>query len=402
MNDTKNNTLLMPAVCGLICLTALAVDLSLPAIPLITKHFSVPQGYGQYVISIFVLGYAIGQLFWGAFSDMLGRRKVLIVGLALFVIIGTLSALAQNFEQLIALRFLHGVSAGVGPVIGRAIVRDISDGNETVRLMALVTSILGLAPLFAPLMGSGIIAISTWDYTFHAVSAFAVILFLSVLFFVPETNRPERGLSGFSWGFVGKLYKTACDIVGNKHNIISCMLVAVPFGGYYAILTGSPAVLNDVFGYNETLFGPLFAIVAVFWFLGATFSRKYTGRLGIGKLKRMASFLLLLAGVSVFASAYFTLPFYVFWASCALYIAGVGIMIPVATAAALAPFPEAAGAAAALLGLIQMGLGALTAVVVGLMYDGDTGSMAMAMLALSIVVMVLYMMDGFVSETQDS
>jgi DHA1 family bicyclomycin/chloramphenicol resistance-like MFS transporter len=354
------------------------------------------------VVSVFVLGYALGQLFWGAFSDMLGRRKVLLSGLALFILVGTLSAYARTFDELILLRFFHGLSAGVGPVIGRAIVRDVSSGNETVRLMALVTSILGLAPLFAPLIGSGVISIAAWQFTFHAVTVFAVMLFLSVIFFVPETNRTAEGFTKFSWGFLGKLYQTAKEIIFRSHNIISCLLVAVPFGGYYAVLTGSPSVLNDVFGYDETLFGPLFAIVAVFWFLGATFSRKLLHVFGNNNLKLIAVILLLTAGLMVFASFHYEFSFPIFWAANALYIAGVGIMIPVATAAALQPFPHAAGAAASLLGLIQMGTGAVSAVIVGTFYHGTTESMATVMLGLSVITVILLIIDKNVSEPMGS
>jgi DHA1 family bicyclomycin/chloramphenicol resistance-like MFS transporter len=392
---------MLPVICGLICLTALAIDLSLPAIPLITRYYGVPEGDGQYVISIFVIGYAVGQLFWGAFSDMLGRRQVLLFGLVLFIIVGTLSGMARSFEELIVLRFVHGLSAGVGPVVGRAVVRDISSGDETVRLMALVTSILGLAPLFAPLIGSGIISIVEWEYTFHTVTLFAFILLLSVYFFVPETNVSTHGLPGFSWKFVDQLYQLAKEMVLNSRNVIPCLLVAVPFGGYYAILTGAPAVLNNVFGYDETLFGPLFAIIAIFWFIGATASRKLLNKYGVRKLKLVAVLFLLMAGALALGSVYYQLPFYIFWPMNALYIAGVGIIIPVATAAALQPFPDAAGGAAAILGLIQMGIGALSAMVVGILYNGTACSMVTVMFSLSVLSASLFIFEEAQRGIQD-
>jgi len=180
---------------------------------------------------------------------------------------------------------------------------------------------------------------------------------------------------------------------GDRINTVSALLVAVPFGGYYAILTASPIVLSDVYGYPPPMFGVMFAVVAVFWFISATLARRLLPIYGISFLKKLAAGILLMAGAGSFSTIYFDMGFVPFWGMCALYLAGVGIMLPVATASALEPFAHAAGAAASLMGCVQMIVGALTAIIVGYFYDGSALSLTLAMFVMSIISVLLYRFD---------
>ncbi|WP_374763262.1 MFS transporter [Yunchengibacter salinarum] len=374
---------------ALVCLTAVSVDMSLPALPKVTAAYGVPSAQGALVVGVFVVGYALGQFIWGPLSDAVGRRPAFLGGLLVFAALAFLTPLSPDFDTLLAVRFVHGMTGGVGPVVGRATIRDIASGARAASLLAKVTAILGLAPLLAPLAGSGILAALPdgvdWQATFWSLGVFACGLAVLVWRIAPETVPAHRRTRLRMSTFLAP-WPVARSMAGMAEVRRAMLLVALPFAGYYAILTGSPALLVDVFGFSADLFGPLFAFVAVFWFLGATAARFLVRHMADGVLMRGAAALVLGGGgLALFASVWTDSPAFIpIWTGFALFVGGVGVMLPLATARALAPFAGAAGSAAAVLGATQMLAGAGAAALVAMLYQGSPVSVALILSALGL------------------
>src|SRR5262245_47681823 len=170
----------------------MSVDMYLPALPTIGLAFSAVPGYVQLSLASFFLGMAIGQAFYGPLTDRFGRKRPLFVGLSIFVIASAGCALATSINVLILLRFFQALGACAGPVIARAIVRDLFEAREAVRVFSLMVLVLGVSPVLAPLVGGQILAFFDWRVIFWVTTTFGAIGLTATAWRLPETHRPEN------------------------------------------------------------------------------------------------------------------------------------------------------------------------------------------------------------------
>jgi len=371
-----------------VALGPLATDMYLPALPALTEHFATGIDRVQLTLSVFMAGFAIAQLIYGPLSDRFGRKPVILGGLLLFSVASFGCLMAQSIEQLIALRLLQAVGGCAGPVLGRAMVRDIYGPREAARVLALIGMAMALAPAVAPILGGYMTAWWGWVSIFAFLAAYGALLVLTLALCAPETV-PAKNPHATRIGDLLANYRHILRHPGWRAHTLCCSLV---FAGLFAFLSGSSFVLIGYLGYAEQTFGLFFAAVVAGYMLGALLSARLATRLGGDWLIARGSLLAALSGVCMAALALagvHTAAAVV--APQVVYMTGVGMVMPAAMAGALAPFPRMAGAASALLGFAQMGTAALLGSLVGHSGDGSPQIMSLVIAASGCGTLLCYL-----------
>lgn len=351
------------------CLTGLAavsIDLSLPAIPAMVRDLGADIATGQQIVGLFVAGLALGQLPAGLLSDRLGRMPVLIGGVGLFTLAGLACALSTSIELLLAARFVQGLASSVGVVVSRAIVRDIASGRRAARLLSVMVMIFTAAPMLAPMLGALLVTAWGWRLPFVAIVVFGVLLFYGINTALSETHVPTR-----DHHIVRQLALSTREFFSHRQCILGVLLVLLPAAGFMSLITSSSALVIDIYGFDVHWFGPIFALAGLAILLGSVINRRLLHRFGTLTMMGAGAGVIGLAALQLLAIAMLgEAPFAWLWGTVCLYMFGVSLVLPNATAIALDPVPGIAGVAASLLGTIQNVSGATSSVTTGLIYDG--------------------------------
>jgi len=336
--------------------TALSIDMSLPAQPTLATVFDVSSETAQLTLSVFLVAFAAAQLVTGYLSDAIGRRPVLIVGLVLYAASGLACALSPSIEVLLACRVVQGFGAAAGPVVARAMVRDTQPAREAARLLSTMLAALAIAPMIAPQLGSWFLELFDWHAIFFALAIGGVILTLLAAVLLPETHPPDRrlrgGLSGLARGFR--------EFFATPGTRLPVFVTCATFSGQFAYIGDSPFVLIDGFGVSPRAYAYYFGGTALALMLGAIGGR---AMLRAGRspraLLRVGTSLLLAGGILVVAGTHGGFGLAGFFVPMLIYFLGIGLTTPSATALAMDPVPHLAGTASAAVGSLQMTSGAI-------------------------------------------
>lgn len=359
---------------GITALTAISIDIVLPATAVIARDFGVDEALGALLVGAYFLAFAVGQLFWGLFSDAFGRRRALIFALSGFTLVTFACAMAPSFEILIGLRALQGLMGGT-PVIARAMVRDERTGNDAARLLAVLMAIVTVATLIAPVLGSGLLVLFEWRAIFWALGILSTLFLTYALFFLKETSgirRPER----FSFHFVATASRALFALRAFR---VPMFMGSLAFAGYSAMLSVGAVLTETVYDVSPQAFGSLFALAAIANTAGALLIRSLLGRLPVARVNAIA--IALMGVATLFAGLVTTLTpdLPLFWAAVCLYVMGFGMILPTSVALAMEPAGEYPGFAASLMGAMQMGLGACGAALATVLFDGTHTAIPMTM-----------------------
>lgn len=365
-------------VAALTALPALSIDMSLPALPDLAEGFGVAAAGAQLSIGLFLLGFAAGQLACGPLSDRFGRRPVLLTGLGLFAAAGLGCALAPSLPALLACRVLQGIGACAGTVLARAVIRDLFSGEAAAAKLSQAAAIMALAPIAAPALGALVLAAFGWRAIFLALGGGGLLLLLAVAAGLGETvpSKDPRALDPRAFA------RNAAGFFGDRRALGNALAAAFLYGGMFAYIAASPFALMDALGVGEAAFSGLFALTALGIMAGALAGPRLCRSAGRGRAVLGGLALGAAAGACLLALAAAGaagLPAVV--ACVALYTFTRGMVVPLATAAAMEPMGHAAGLASGLLGAVQMAGAALAASGVGLFGDPLVGTGAV--LALS-------------------
>ena len=227
----------------------------LPGLPALTHSLHASASAGQLTLTSSVLGIAVGQLLFGAVSDANGRRLPLLSGIAAFGIASVLCALAPAIWLLVIVRFLQGLAGGAGVVVARAVVRDVYTGNEAAHAFATTSTINGLSPIIAPLLGGAILTITSWPGVFVALALIGACLFLLTLRAVPETLPPAARHTG---GLRTSL-RTFGELLTDRHFAPAAATYALCFGALFAYISGGSFVLENIYHVSPQAFSAIFA-----------------------------------------------------------------------------------------------------------------------------------------------
>jgi len=379
------STLLLGA---LTALTALSIDMSLPALPSLSRTFHAPAAEAQLTLTLFLIGYAISQIICGPLSDAYGRRPILLAGLIVFTAAGAGCVLSQSLPMLIAMRVLQGIGASSGPIIARAIVRDTYDKSHAAVVFSHITQVMILAPVLAPALGGLLMAKSSWHAIFAVLAGAGLLVTVTTFITLKETHsaahpdavRPATLLASYRTFF------------SDRTSVAHALIVCFAYCGLFAYISGSPFVLMDVYGIPRIHFGFYFGGAALALLAGATINKSLI-RQGTSpeRLLRIGVMLLTFAGAAIFAGSFVHgLGVWPVLIPIALYLFAMGIVAPHATAAAMHPFPKIAGVISSLVGGMQTGGGGLSGSLTGALYDHTAHPMGGVMCAMGILAFAAY------------
>ncbi|MGC4043469.1 MAG: multidrug effflux MFS transporter [Armatimonas sp.] len=381
-------TLLLAA---LTALTALSIDMSLPALPQLQRAFKASAGGVQLTLSLFLVGYGVGQLVCGFLSDRFGRRPVLLAGLALFTVAGLACAFSPSLPALVVLRLLQGMGASVGPILARAMVRDrFGVSREAVSVLSQITQVMIVAPLLAPTLGEYLLALWGWPAIFFVLGATGAIVGVICLLRLPETLPTALDQDAAPIEQTPSLKDGLHAVFSHRASLRYSLGVALASAGMFAYISASPLVFMEVFQVPQRQFGLFFAFTAAALLVGATVNRALVRRhISSRTLARAGAWIIGVAGslVALLALLKFGGLAGVI-APMMLYLFGQGLLQPNATALAMEPHVRTAGAVSSIMGGAQTLGGALAATAVGMFYDHSTSSMAITVGVLAVLALL--------------
>lgn len=356
----------------LIALPALGTDLFVPALPLLAQALAVDAGAAQFTLTTFFIGLAAGMLLWGPLSDRYGRKPVLCIGLAGMLAASLAAAQVDSVGAVAAARLVQGLAMSSGAVIARTVVRDLHAHEQAARLFASMTIVFSIVPIAAPLLGAAIAAQAGWRAIFWCFAGVAALLLAAAVAGLRETVPAER-----SSMHPADIARTFRMLLGERRFVAPFLLILCAHLGILAWVSSSAFVLVRGFGVSTTGYGLAFAAVMLGQITGAWASRRLVLRVGIARLLRAGAACMLAAGATAAALAWAGAAY---WPAIVLpflaFLFGTALIVPNATAAALSPFPGAAGAAASLMGATGFTIGALVSAGLGFAFDGTARPMA--------------------------
>ncbi|WP_217553524.1 multidrug effflux MFS transporter [Streptomyces sp. GbtcB6] len=375
-------TALIAVLGALTAVAPLATDMYVPGFPALGKALGASSSAVQLTMTAFLAGLVVGQLVIGPLSDGLGRRRLLMAGSAGFVLCSVACAAAPDIAALTGARFLQGVAGAADMVLARAVLTDRFHGPELPRYFAVLSQVIGVAPIAAPVLGGVVLAVSTWRAVFAVLAVLGVLLLLAVVRAVPESLPPERRHGG---GLAGT-FRAMGALLAGRAFMGYVLVVALVSAAMFAYISGSSFVFENLHGVSSTTYSLIFATNAVAMLAaGASFAR-LAGRgtrlntllsagVGIALLGALAQVLLVVTVGETLAGT---------WTTLFVTAGGIGLVFPSAMSIGQAVGRTAPGAASALLGGFQFLFGALTAPLVGVF--GEDSSRPMALIMLSALV----------------
>lgn len=351
---------LIALLAGLVSLGPLSTDMYLASLPHLQTIFGAQPSAVQLTLSLFLAGLAVGQLFWGPISDRYGRRPCLLAGVALFSVASIGCAMSRTIDMLTLFRFLQATGACAGMVLGRAVVRDLHTREQAARMLSYVGAAMGLAPIVAPIVGGYLHEAFGWAANFVAMAGMGVALVGATMLWLGESStnrasiRPDRILQSFA------------TLLRHRRFMGYTITVACCYAGLFAWISASALVLIQVYGLPTEYYGYCFGTVVIGYIGGTLTGGRLTMRLGLDRLIGVGAAISAAAGLVmlILVLSGHDRPVTVVLAMM-FYMLGMGLVFPQGQAGALSPFPEMAGAAASLMGFLQMAASAVIGVLVG-------------------------------------
>jgi MFS transporter, DHA1 family, multidrug resistance protein len=387
----RPDTFALTVVLGLFTAVGpLSVDTYLPSLPDIGRELAASSAQVQLTISFYLVGFALGQIVYGPLSDRHGRKPVLLAALVLFSTAGLACAFASSIHALIIARFFQAFGGAGAVVLARAIVRDLYSGTRAGREFSLMGTIMGLAPIIAPLIGSVLQMAFGWRAIFVALVVVGSIAAVLAWYLLPETLKTRAPEPVSLLSSVG-VYRT---FMKNRVFLAHLGIVTCSFMGLFAWISGAPFVLQDLYGLSALEFGVAFALGSAGYLLGTVLAAGIVTHIGLDRTIGLGGLALALGGLAMVAAvalgltsaASLVLP-------AAFYLAGLGLAMPQGFAGAMSPFPGRAGAASSLIGFTQQTSAAALGAAVGHMLGQTAWPLVIAIATMGCLTLLIWLVS---------
>lgn len=348
----------------------------LPAFETIARDFDSSIDKVQLSLTAFFIGIAVGQMFYGPLLDKFGRKKPLVVGLCIYLLTTLFCIFTRDVNSLILLRFLQALGSCAGMVASRAMIQDYYDSKEAARVFSLLMLVVAISPILAPSAGAFLLEHFDWHYIFVSLFGIGLIILLGTLFFLPESYNGDRNFSLSPRSIIQKYW----SVFINKTFIGYCLVGSIAAAGLYAYLAGSSFIFQEIYGLTKKEYGLIFAFAASALIIATQLNRFFLKRWSMSQISKIANIGQSCVGIAMLIFAFsgaINLNILVGLLFC--YLLFQGFIFPNASAMALAPFKASAGSASALLGFLQMGLGALSSGLVSLLHNKTQAPMLIVM-----------------------
>ena len=375
---SRNSWLFIVILSLLMATTSLSTDIYLPAMPEMAKEL---QGNAELTITGFLIGFALAQLFWGPISDKFGRKIPLYIGVVLFTIGSVGCAFASSMPELVAWRVFQAFGACVGPMLSRAMIRDLFERSKAAAMLSTLAIVMAAAPIVGPLVGGQLVVLSSWRAIFALLVLIGIIMFVSVMF-LPETHDESRR----NKGPISKNFKNYAVLLKNWGFMKYTLCVTFFYIAAYAFIAGSPHVYIDLFGVAPEHFGYLFGLNIIGIAIMSAFNRRLVNVMKLENLLRYATWFAVAAviiTIGLMALGFTSLPLLVI--GIFAFFSMNGIVAAVTNAIALDKAGNMAGAASALLGALQYGSGIVSTLLLAVLPSGSAWPM-MGIIAVFIIL----------------
>jgi DHA1 family bicyclomycin/chloramphenicol resistance-like MFS transporter len=350
----------------------LSIDMYLPALPKLTHDLSAGASLVQLTLTACLIGLAAGQVIAGPLSDMWGRRRPMFVGAAIYTLASLACVVAPNVQLLIALRLVQGIAGAACIVISRAVVRDMHDGPAAARFFSLLMLVNGVAPVAAPVIGAQVLRVTSWRGVFVVLALLGVLMTVSVLGLretLPQEQRHAGGLRA--------AVRTFGDLCADRVYLGYALAGGLAFAAMFAYISGSPFVLQNIYGMSPQAFSLIFAVNSLGIVAFGQVSGMLADRLRMITLLRAGLGVSLLGGLLLVVAVFAGLGLPGVLPALFLVVSAIGLTMPNSIALALSGRPaNIAGSASALFGLLQYVIGAAAAPLVGLAGSRSAAPMA--------------------------
>ncbi|OAN48070.1 Bcr/CflA family drug resistance efflux transporter [Paramagnetospirillum marisnigri] len=377
----------------LVAFGPVCTDLYLASWPDMARDFGTTTAKVQMTLAAFVAGFAVMQLGYGPLSDRFGRRRTLVGGIVVYVAASLFCVVAPSIEALIVGRFVQALGACCGPVVGRAVVRDIYPREQAAKVMSYMASAMALAPLVAPTIGGWFHTWFGWRSNFILLALFGVGLLAMVWRLLEETNQhPDPTALD-----PGRMLANYVTLLKDRVFVGYTMTLTVIFAGVFVYLSSSSFLLIETMKLEPRHFGFAFSMASVGYIIGGFMAARLTHRVGIERMVGIGTMGCTAAGAVMAALAWTgvvapgPLGLAALLGPLLIFFVFAAMVLPNATAGAIAPFPRMAGAASAGIGFTQMAGGAGIGWLAGLAFDGTARPMATAMAVLGLTAWALFL-----------
>jgi len=365
----------------------LSTDMYLPSLPDIARQLDASTAQVQLTISTYLFGFAIGQIIYGPLADRHGRKPVLLAAVGLYCVASLACALSTSIEMLIVARAMQALGGSGGIVLARAIVRDLYSGAQAGRELSRMGAVMALAPVFAPVLGGVLQTGLGWRSVFFTLAGGALAGAAIVWPLLPETLA-LRAAEPVSVATMLKSYRV---VARNPAYLAYLGLASTSFAGLFAWISGTSFVLQNLYHLSPFEFGIAFAVGSLGYMTGTTWAARLVMRFGIDRTLGVGAGAMAAGGLGMLAAVALGLTSAISLVlPMAVYLAGLGMLLPQSIAGAMTPFPERAGAASALLGVVQQCAAALCGAAVGALLGSSAWPLAAAVAAMGCATLVLW------------
>jgi len=389
----RNNRKVTLLILGLLsAIGPFSIDLYLPAFDVIAEDFNTSVDKVQLTLTSYFIGIAFGQMIYGPLLDKYGRKKPLLVGLAIYFIASLLCILTKNINHLIILRFLQALGSCGGMVGARAMVTDYYSNREAAKVFSLLMLVIGVSPILAPSIGAFMLAHFDWHYIFLFLALLSLFILIATAFLLPESFAGNRSLSLAPKSILGNFWQ----VLSNKVFISYCLIGSIASAGTYAYLAGSSFVMQQFFGLSKAEYGIAFAFIASAMVIATQLNRYFLKKHSSEYISRMANTWQAFIGIlMIIALVSNTLSFPVLLVLIFCFLFGHGFIFPNTSAVALTPFKS-------LLGCIQMAIGAFASALVSFFHNGTAWPMLVVMCTGGILSLILHLIVKNKVQTSES
>ncbi|QWP76219.1 multidrug effflux MFS transporter [Lysobacter sp. K5869] len=382
---------------GLAMFGPFSIDTIFPAFPAMGAQLHADKLQMQQTISVYLIAYALMSIVHGPVSDAVGRRKVILAGLAVFTLASAACALATDLPTLLCFRAIQGLSAGVGLIVGRAVIRDVLHGDDAQRLMSQVMMIFGIAPAIAPVIGGWILGWSHWPAIFWFLVAFSVALWIAVALLLPETHPPQARLPIKP----KRLLRDYLAICLNPRFLRLSAVGAFNFGAMFLYIASAPAFVLDLLKLGERDFAWFFVPT-----IGGMIAGSFVSGRAAGKVSgdRLVNFGFACSAVAIAINLSYNLwtdaP-QVPWAVIPMCIGsfGISLVFPIVTLTILDMYPHQRGSASSLQAFASLVTNAILAGIVSPMLSDKAIHLAVAGSCLTAVAWLFWRWEARVSRS---
>jgi len=347
----------------------LSIDMYLPAFPSIAKGLNTSVASVMLSLSSFFIGISIGQLLYGPLLERYGRKKPLYFGLALYALSSLACATAMSVETLIIFRFFQALGGCVGMVASRAMVRDLFDVKDNAKVFSTLMLVIAISPIIAPSLGGLISTYIGWRYIFVMLIIVIASIIAGIYFLLPDSKGPDLNYSLKPIAILSSF----ASIIKHPQFFRFTFSGAIASAGLYAFISGSPYVFLEIFKVTEQHYGWAFAFVASGLIGSSQLNSILLKRYNSEQIIKMALYFQSCIALALATTAFVSFnELYLIIILIFLYLCCQGFIFPNASALSMAPFGHNAGNASALMGFIQMSLGAFMSAMVSILHNGTT------------------------------